>query len=891
MNYNEIDFKLFEDHPYWQALKVSEDKKYDHPEKIPRIISVCSGLIYNALQREDMNKLGLLFPKRFTLAYWISFCLSLPIFKKYHLIDRALEYKYNKKDIVLYNNKYIVQIADKNEKYYKIWAPNNVWSHNRPIMSNDGGTINVNRDDRIYIQPVQTEKNFSLLEKVYKDKGTNNKDIFDELLNIKCCGNALCNNSTIVLITSKNKTIPCLKSSYLSAKNNLINLVVCGDLIAPALFQDFSSVKKTNAHPLLVIASSLYTARNYMDEHISQIKLVVFDGTKCIERDKGSFEHILDLELPVVTIMDPMDDNYIYYLESQGFYISQIPEKFLDNNLKDTNHSAFNEMNFSFRAHFKKEYNVLDCRFSELSDTFDQFQQLKRLIKSNHARDEMDELLSKLGTLLKSFSWLTYYPDTLFNDFVNNVLSETKQIAKKIELEIPQEINKKIQVIEKSINDLFEKMATDEKSKIRWMSNLLNKVKSKKIAIITRYERDIEKTKKYWSSLLKQNQVYIYSYRNYAKLEQKQEFFDQVWITGFWSFEKLKKWSFLAPTNQIFFFWYPHEKRMARKFLQWWENVYKVSTNHNFDYLYKLYNNPKTTDRPQAQSIAKPIIKQKRKISKNNMDSYIINFANGYYMVLSRNHSLYIVNDYFSQGENGKIIEREFDDLKVGDFVLYRNTQTDIVREWVDKELEIEGKKKLRILSEAWKEPLQNYVYQELDHHNNLREIHRAMIRKGFKLKYETFIRWLYDRNVIAPGKKETLEFILNLAESDLLQKIDQMYKAIRTIRQRHRRAYLKINKLLSEKLPAYLQNSSIGKEYYGPFNIDKVGEIRILKILKIEEEPVHYDDSYCDRFLTHEQLAKHFETREQNQLLRSLLQKEGELLNMLVKLNQLFSK
>ena len=229
-------------------------------------------------------------------------------------------------------------------------------------------------------------------------------------------------------------------------------------------------------------------------------------------------------------------------------------------------------------------------------------------------------------------------------------------------------------------------------------------------------------------------------------------------------------------------------------------------------------------------------IKNKTNCSKDIVAAIPINFVGGYLSFYTVGHKLIsatkIINSLSDQ-----IDSKLPGELSVGDFIVVREADKDIIRELADIALANSGKSKMRELASKWREALQiellfssvNVLYQKLK---------GAGCDKGFA----TVKRWIEDEDIIAPRSKEDLKIIADVTEYEvLIEKFDSVYEAAQEVRNAH----LLAGRKLSEQLKLTLANELKEYENIDPFNfwepidieVDGIGSVKVLKIIDIGTE------------------------------------------------------
>ena len=231
-----------------------------------------------------------------------------------------------------------------------------------------------------------------------------------------------------------------------------------------------------------------------------------------------------------------------------------------------------------------------------------------------------------------------------------------------------------------------------------------------------------------------------------------------------------------------------------------------------------------------------------------------VNFVGGYLAFYRTGHTVLsatniIVNDADRLREDDKKLP---DQLKLGDFVVVRETDRDIIKEMADVILAREGKSELRALSGKWREALsiEALFYTP-------EEIYANLQKAGCTRGYPSVRSWILDEDVIAPQSKQDLEFIAKITGNGVLRDLlDQVYESAQTVRVAHVQAGRLLSELLRKRLVEALDK-------YGdidPVNIwdpielfvDGVGTVRVLKIIDIGT-PVVVDVTDTNRLIDEE--------------------------------------
>ena len=221
------------------------------------------------------------------------------------------------------------------------------------------------------------------------------------------------------------------------------------------------------------------------------------------------------------------------------------------------------------------------------------------------------------------------------------------------------------------------------------------------------------------------------------------------------------------------------------------------------------------------------------KLIEQTTEAIPVNFVGGFLSFYRTSHKIIsatkiIMND-------AEKIEMKFpQELNLGDFIVVRETDHDLIRDMADQILIKSNKENLREVASKWKEALR---IEQLFYTDE--QIFQRLQKVGCGKGYQAVHTWLTDEDVIAPQSKTDLAYIAKITGSGVLnERLDQIFDAAQTVRSAH----IQAGRVLSTHLRRRIAQAL--KEYgdIDPFNIwqpielqlEDVGLVRILKIIDI---------------------------------------------------------
>lgn len=215
-----------------------------------------------------------------------------------------------------------------------------------------------------------------------------------------------------------------------------------------------------------------------------------------------------------------------------------------------------------------------------------------------------------------------------------------------------------------------------------------------------------------------------------------------------------------------------------------------------------------------------------------------VNFAGGYFAFFTPTRKLITVTDIIVKGAR-RIAIKTANELSVGDFIVIRETQRDLIREIADIILAASGKMQCRQKAFKWIEALRKEeTFSDFD------DIYERLKSVGCSKDRLTVRRWITDEDAIIPqDKSDLIAIAIAIEDSTLLEEVDEIYEAGRTVMSAH----IKAGRVISEKLRRCIADKLHSQQRKDPytiwdpitFNIDDVGKVNVLKIIDIIKEPV----------------------------------------------------
>ena len=235
--------------------------------------------------------------------------------------------------------------------------------------------------------------------------------------------------------------------------------------------------------------------------------------------------------------------------------------------------------------------------------------------------------------------------------------------------------------------------------------------------------------------------------------------------------------------------------------------------------------------------------------SNQVVDAFPVSFVGSYLAFYKTGHKVVTVTDIITSGKENAVPKTP-DELSIGDFVVVRESQRDIIKEIADIILEKNGMGEMRRVALRWKEALNvETMFSTTD------EIYHKLQFNGCERGYQTVKNWIEDEEQFSLSSKEDLICIAKTLNDAILEEsIDQVFEAGNTVK----RAHVKAGQYLSQKLRLQIAEKITEFGDIDAFNIwdpmvldlEDIGKVIILKIIDIDK-PIKIDSNNTNRLLS----------------------------------------
>lgn len=847
--------------PFVERLKIHNDctsQSLIHP-----LIAISENIFDRAISKKLDHPLALIFPYKNDVAKWITILCVLRTMKLDYNSGRILDYDFKKGQNLLLNNRAVVEFDRFEGSHMYVKAPGT--GPHGPV------TFSIPISRIFQLQPT-TKKRLSSLKKVKEEwKGSASTPI-DDILGIKSFGNYQLFETNIVLVDRLGATESTIKDIYINGKK-LDELFAWGKLDRDG---DLSLLKpySHNCKPSAIIAPDLYSVCRFSESQTHNTKAVIISDASFCRHDPHSLNELQDAGFSILLIAD-MDqiDNLVELADSSFqmlIWSKNIVDDILDVNEVPEN-SFFTPFEHTLKNYSRQVVETMLCHHPELDATITKLNRLEKKISTiddTEARSIFSSLYLKCNQLsqlirIPSQEWLV--------EFITGIQNLNADFKKR-QLWVSSELISGFSDLAEKIIEIASQSLIDPCSKINHLQKLLNESNpSDRILVVVSSESEIVPSKKYWLSQIEHSKDKFNTTFVTPRRISHDSSFETLVVAGWFGRTKMHFVLHSYVANKVILLTYEHEQRWYKSALKRWAEQ-EHTINQTADGIASLlevpsefFQHPSDSTQDEsylsADSDEHDFLEVERRIESYRYEAYRptpsssqnevektkrISFAEDIFAFFSKTHKCIVINDFILESPNAEIRKLTVNDLKIGDYVLFFDSDKDLIREYADKILKQEKKSELRKIATLWKDALRS-TFEKLGDVEPLVDLLR---RHGCKRHKFTIRNWLYDEDMIGPNSSADILIVAAATKDELLNNyLTIIQSAISEVRGAHLRASSFLSKRLVSVLPQII-TGDLRKHLPLRINIPDFGFIIVLQVEEIDEKWINIERRYINRLL-----------------------------------------
>jgi hypothetical protein len=871
----------------WQKLHQHFDQAFDFFGRISvsdslgqtgvsvyPLIKLSTGLALKTMDNPESNRLVILFPTRLQIAQWIATFSALEVMRKDYHENPTGKLKFSRKQKLLVNNR-VVEF-DRIEYFleqreWKLW-----------VKCSDGKwAIPLNR--QLDFQPVRTKRRLSTLQSVrqayYSSSAT--EVAIDAILDIHTKGNHSLFDQSIILVSKIGKTSDFIQEYYLN-NCRIIDVFQWGKLDVSGDVTVLTS-GQCAAEPSCLIAGDLFSAAEYIINNSQRTRGVIVDGVaSCLRDTQRLDDDLLSRNIPVIVIADLFDTDSLSHLEEREFKIWQWNKDNLSHSksiTKASKESPFSTLNRSLTNYYCQQFIRELCEHSQLTKVVKDSLRLQKT--ANLSEDsQLQRLYCQLVSSINELSRLIYLPDSAW---IANFRQRTQHIQEDFDIQRLWLRRETAQIIEQTLNNL-KKLEQDpfpginhKVGRLRHLIDVL--LPTDVVAVVVPTANDAVLAAQFWRTEMSAHCINQLHFLAASDLQDTADnvTLTQVIICGWLNHKRMYPLLHLNAAPKITMLLYPYEAGWFKSAqARWKKQNNRRIRGRDFSGILKLPKNKLDFADSVPQEISFPpedtdfdIIDFELKIrsyrysrftaTQGSEDEIVkartVVFTQNKFAFITETHRLLVVTDLMrGKASKRKIPRKDINQLKIGDYVLFREADRDIIREIADSALAEQNLSHLRQIAGLWREALRA-KYQEV--RRDLDELVFLLQKAGCKRKQSTIRNWLFDEDQIGPADRKDLERIARVTNNrELQERLEETTDAIKVVRGAHLQAAYYITRKLLTSLPEIFyeqQGIDDAPRRSVILDLDDFGQVMILRVEEIGDGWKDYETKWVNRLLTRE--------------------------------------
>ena len=666
---------------------------------------------------------------------------------------------------------------------------------------------------------------------------------------------------TTLFISSSKRVRDLIVKSYVNELplSDLVNMaqVDLEGTITPVGSAELSGV------PGLVVASDLYSASLVADDGmpIESITIVV-EKTSAINKELEFLDELLALNIPITVLLDSANSMDLVELTKRNFFQWRWNQNWLTTNMRGSYDSIYSEGIDNIQNRYIS-YEVISEEM--VSEAFS-------LIHRN--KDFAESQTSSINTLFEKLLELAFQTvravvpvDEVQKELIRSDLDQLEEALNQVKTDMPVS---KYKDFKKAITNFKTIYKSDTVlPKISKLEELLANAKTTSIVLTFPSSFDIEGIQTYWRSWMKQQSIdatlEVYTFADYYLLAPIGN--AQTIISCWFNSERMKRLLFANKTPSYSVILYGFESIWLGNHQAKWDWEINKSDNAEIclQYLH-LEVESEEDEVPAFETIPDDnseefdelekfvsTIKYKKYIQGDNSHGHErvtvipVFFSNGTFMFMRLGQEVVSVTKMLLQDWND-IEKKDSLDLSVGEYIVFRDSGKDLIREVADSLLQKSGQIDARKTASKWRQALELEMMFSSDD-----EIYQKMKRLGWAKTKDTFQRWIMDETLIAPKTKKDIEILAKATDNSVTEEmIDSIYQASQIVRNAHISAGRLLSSRLKNELGHHIKEMAINTDGHWDsvdIQIEDVGNARIMKITDIGQQ-VRVDFSNVGRLM-----------------------------------------
>lgn len=619
--------------------------------------------------------------------------------------------------------------------------------------------------------------------------------------------------------------------------------------------------------PAIVFASDLYAIRAALEEN-NPIQSIVIDGSNSniLLEQLDVLDELIQLNVPIVCITDIVNSFELNPLAARGFNIWRWDKDSITEQLYNVVPLSLDK---KIKNCAKQSVTYLKADGGDISEAMKLLAMHRRETKGQSS--QMMKMFERLNSMTFTALRTTMPISNMDLDLANKWLDDCQAIAEKEANYISESALLDYTRIIECLRRVYSYGYGFKKGEM--LQAFLKEHNNDNIYLIISEKSSKTQIQNYWSTWCIQHSI-----RGHVRVLLPSEYYvlqgeeaDITVICGWLKRAIMRKLVYGFNTSRYVILLYDYENKWKNHDSNRWKKALDNSSNKHiieksFDtdnILVSTVRYDEKIQQHEVQEMVDELGEIELILRENKYRQYVnygshsgndivaaipINFVGGFLAFYRTGHKVISVSKIIMSDADS--IEMKIpSDLRVGDFIVVREADKDLVREIADIVLENSGKGHLRSLASKWREAVEiELVFCSIDDFCD--KVKAAGCDKGTP----TIKRWIEDKDVIAPRSRSDLQILAEITGNEtLLELLDSVFEAAQEVRSAHVIAGRKLSEQLKRTLAQELKKFKDIDAFniWEPINMDieGIGNVKVLKVIDIGAE-IQIDSADTNRLI-----------------------------------------
>lgn len=670
-------------------------------------------------------------------------------------------------------------------------------------------------------------------------------------------------SGTTLLVGYSKRTRELISKSF-------VNDVALPKVLSVAQADLEGTIKRTgaidaNGVPGLVITSDLYSASVIADSELPINSItIVAEKPSSVIKELDSLDELLELDIPLTVILDNANSMELGELFKREFFLWRWNRNWLTSNMIGEYETEYLTSIDNIQS---RNISYESIPEELVSETFSLIVRNRSLVESQVS--SINTIFDKLFDLAFQTVRMVVPIDEVSKEAIRNELDHWRTEMEGIKGDFQEEEYKDFKKAIANLKAIYK--LNSEFPKVAKLKTLLsgNIPSSIVMAFPSSHSFDIEGIQTYWQSWMNTQSIdatlNVYSFSDYFLLSPAED--TLTIICGWFNADRMRRLLYSNKTSDYYVLLYDCESLWRGNLQAKWD--WEIDKNNNVEicsnYLHvdveeEIVEEPdfdeklleESEDIYELEKYASTIKYKKylhnASVSETELISAIpVFFSNGAFMFMRLGQEVVSISKMLL--EDWDDIERKDSlELVVGDYIVFRESGKDLIKEVADSLLEKGGQIDARQVASKWRQALDlELMFSSED------EIYQKMKRQGWAKTKDTLQRWIMDKTLIAPQTRRDIEILVEATDNAVTgEMIDEIYNSSRVVKNAHINAGKLLSSRLKKELGHYVKEMAVDMDSHKDsidIMIEDVGTIKILRITNIGEQ-AQVNNSYVGRLM-----------------------------------------